>query len=254
MTSLASFIATSVSTTSCATSSRWRTPKEKQKKVHGVLTDYNLSSWTTGINPDYTKILQQQTRTLPYMALELLKGTSPLHLYRHNIKSFFYIMLLMVAHHMIGIPKKGKRQQVVLQKLTRLPYQRWFNQQDYDTLGSLKETFFLDKKAIELSPVFKDFLPWLQVLQCYFSRGFKLEPSIVPNLPGWAGAVSTVGIKPSTARFNNKTFRGHITYSTVVKSAHFLAGELKGLIVHYPQSPPIPVGSTSASKAHADDD
>ena len=145
---------------------------------------------------------------------------------------------------MIGIPKKGKRQQVVLQKLTRLPYQRWFNQQDYDTLSSLKETFFLDKKAIELSPVFKDFLPWLQVLQYYFSEGFKLKPSIIPNLPG--------GIKPATAQFNNETLGGHITYATIMESASLLTGELKGLIVHYPQSPPVPAGSTSAGETHAD--
>ena len=66
--------------------------------------------------------------------------------------------------------------------------------------------------------------------------------------------MSAVGIKPSTAQFNNKTLRGHITYSTVVKSARSLAGELEGLVVHYPQSPPIPAGSTSAGEAHADDD
>ena len=119
-----------------------------EKKVYRVLTDYNLSSWMTRMNPNYTKTSQQQTGTPPYMALELLKGMSPLHLYRHDIKSLFYVMLLMAAHHMIGIPKKGKRQQVVLQKSTRLLYQRWFNQQDYNTLGSLRETFFWIRRPL----------------------------------------------------------------------------------------------------------
>lgn len=50
-----------------------------------VLTDYNLSSWTACMNPNYTKTLQQHTGTLPYMAQELLKGMSPLHLYRHDV-------------------------------------------------------------------------------------------------------------------------------------------------------------------------
>ena len=88
---------------------------------------------------------------------------------------------------------------------TRLPYQDWFNEQCYHTLGSLKGAFFADIQDIELSPTFKDFLLWLQVLQYYFSAGFKLKPSIIPNLPD--------GIKLATAQFNNETLGGHITLS-----------------------------------------
>ena len=70
---------------------------EKVYKVYGVLTNYDLSSWTDSLNPNYTKTSQQWTGTPPYMAQELLKGTSHLYLYRHDVKSLFYIMLLMSA-------------------------------------------------------------------------------------------------------------------------------------------------------------
>ena len=76
---------------------------EKPKKVYGVLTDYDLSSWTNSLNPDYTKTSQQRTGTPPYMAQELLRGLSPLHLYRHDVESLFYVMLLVSARHSIEI-------------------------------------------------------------------------------------------------------------------------------------------------------
>ncbi|KAF9789672.1 hypothetical protein BJ322DRAFT_1000946 [Thelephora terrestris] len=51
------------------------------RRVYGVLTDYDLSLWTKALKKDYSKTLQQRTGTPPYMAEELLRGTSTTHLY-----------------------------------------------------------------------------------------------------------------------------------------------------------------------------
>ena len=52
-------------------------------QVHGVLTDYDLSSWKATLTARDAKSSEEATGTMPYMAQELLKGISPVHLYRH---------------------------------------------------------------------------------------------------------------------------------------------------------------------------
>ena len=146
-----------------------------EPQVRGALTDYDLSSWVASLKSGYTKSSQQQTGTPPYMAQELLKGTSNTHLDRHDVESLFCVMLLMCARHTTH-PTEDTQRSVFMRSSTQLPYQRWFDQQDYATLGSLKETFFSDMQAIELSPTFEDFRLWLEEPQSHFHLGFKAKP------------------------------------------------------------------------------
>ena len=225
----------------------------QEQKVYGVLTDYDLSSWTDSLKPDYTKTSQQRTGTPPYMAHELLQGTSPIHLYRHDVESLFYIMLLMAARHTIGTPKKEKVPRVLMRGSTGLPYQKWFNEQDYDTLGSLKETFFSKTKAIELSPVFEDFRPWLKSLQRCFSKGFSLKSSISDeDVPEWMDAMTATGVELATVQFDDATLGGNVKYSTLIAAVPHLTGELKGLVIRGPQSSPVPASSSPAGAARVD--
>ena len=62
-------------------------------KVHGVLTDYDLSLWTACLIADHSGTPQQRTGTPPFMANGLLTGTDKLHLYRHDVESFFYVIM-----------------------------------------------------------------------------------------------------------------------------------------------------------------
>ena len=151
----------------------------KPEQVYGVLTDYDLSSWTDSSNPDDTKTSQQWIGTPPYMAQELLIGESPIHLYRHDIESLFYVMLLVSAHHTIEVPK-GRKPRMHTLNSTTLPYQDWFNERPYHTLGTLKSIFFLYKQPIELSPDFEDFRPWLKGLQYCFSEGVMIFTGFPP--------------------------------------------------------------------------
>ena len=58
-------------------------------RVCGVLTDYDLASWTASLASDYTKSSRRRTGTPPFMANALLDGTDRLHLYRHDLESRF---------------------------------------------------------------------------------------------------------------------------------------------------------------------
>jgi len=214
---------------------------ERMKKVYGVLTDYDLSSWTKSLNPDCIKTSEQWAGTPLYMAHELLKGTSPLHLYRHDVESLFYIMLLMSAHHTIGIPKNAEKPQVFRRESARLPYRKWSNIQDYYTLGLHKWGFFFYMKTIELSPIFEDFRPWLEGLQHCFSEGFKRRPTPnKPAVPGWLAAEIAAEVGPPISQFDDETLGGYIKYTTFIRLAGSMTGELQGLVIRYPKSLSVP--------------
>jgi len=105
-----------------------------ERKVYGVLTDYDLASWTRTLRDDYTKTSQQRTGTPPFMAVGLLDGTDALHLYRHDAESRFYIMLILATHYEI---KKGEGGGLrTRQGLQELPYQSWFDQPFYKGLAA----------------------------------------------------------------------------------------------------------------------
>ena len=219
---------------------------KRERKVYGVLTDYDLSSLRATMNSDYTKTSQQRTGTPPYMAQELLKGTSTLHLYRHDLESLFYIMLLMAARHTIGTPEGEKKPRVVMRGSRRLPYQDWFDEPRYNFLGSLKGAFLTDMEFIALSPVFEDFLPWLVDLQQCFSSGFKLQPSSnKPMQLTWRAAVQP-------AKFDDETLGGHITYATILAAVPHLSGTLEGLVIRDPEYSSVPAGSPPAGAAQVD--
>jgi len=137
--------------------------------VYGVLTDYDLSSWVASLKTNYTKTSQQRTGTPPYMAKELLMGTSNMH----DVESLFYVMLLTCARHKFYHSGEGKWAMVMREGT--LPYKDWFDERYYAKLGSLKGTFFTEMQTIELSPAFEDIRPWLEELQYCFSEGFELK-------------------------------------------------------------------------------
>ena len=223
-----------------------------ERRVYGVLTDYDLSSFAATMNSNYKKTSQQRTGTPPYMAHELLIEASPLHLYRHDLESLFYIMFLTAARHTIGIPDGEGNPRVVLRRSWVLPYEKWFNEPRYDVLGSLKATFLLKTQPITLSRAFEDFLPWLEDLQQCFSTGFKLKPSYNNRAQKvWRAAVKPAVVQP--VDFDDGTLGGQITYATILAAVPYLAGELEGLVIRDPSWSPAPVPSTSCGVAQVDE-
>ena len=229
----------------------WRFIKEKnargegEQRVYGVLTDFDLSSWVDSLNSDYKKTSQQRTGTPPYMAHELLGGSSPIHLYRHDLESFFYIMLLIGTRHEIGIPQDESEPRVVMRRSKGLPFQTWFNEQCYDTLGSLKWSFLSKMQPIRLSSVFEDFRPWLEDLQLCFSQGFTLRSSSINrgSVP-WRAAA-----EPAAARFDDETLGGWVTYAKIIAPVPHFTGELEGLVIRDPKGSRL-VSTSAGSDRH----
>jgi hypothetical protein len=172
------------------------------------------------------------------MAYELLRGTHTTHLYRHDIESLFYIMLLTCGRHTFGNAENGKGLWRIIMRKEPLPYATWFNQQNYHTLGGIKCSFLMDEdeEPIELSPAFEDFRPWLEDILSSLSNGFVDRRALKKKLPKWEEeevTESTSGAQPAPVLFDDETLGGNFGYSAFVKPIPCLKGELKGLVVRY---------------------
>jgi len=221
-------------------------------KVHGVLTDYDLSLWTA-LDQARPGTPKQRTGTPPFMANGLLNGDDSLHLYRHDVESFFYVMLILATHYEIQAPK-GKGGGVRMRK-GKHHFQRWFDMPNYDTLAAAKSSYFRTNFEIpEVAPSFKDFYGWLLELQMSFACGFLVRrPQLLPLKGGGflkiEGQACCCG--GGTSVFDEETLGGHITYSTIVEPTRHLTGELEGLIIRYNPPPSSPSKSTGTAQACA---
>ena len=213
-------------------------------KVYGVLTDYDLASWTRWLTGNCTKTSEQRTGTPPFMAFGLLKGTDTLHLYRHDVESLFYIMVILATHYEIEGPKKGG-EGGVRKRQGKLPFGRWFDQPFYEDLASFKKGFLSDFKDLDLSPTFEDLRGWLLKLRKSFRRGFQAKEQ---RLEGDDTEESCDEGTP--APFDGETLGGHVTYSALILPARSLTGALKGLIIRY--DPPSRLSPSSTGAAQAD--
>ena len=200
-------------------------------KVYGVLTDYDVASWTRSSTGDHTKALQQTIGTLPYMATGLLKGTDPLHLYRHDMESFFYVVVILATRYEIQAPRKGEAGGVrVLQG--EFPVNRWFHELSCKRLARIKEGFLLEGDLFIPSPTFEDFREWLLELLTIFGLGF-------------IGKKMVEGSRYED--FDDETWGGNVHYPALIDSVRNLKGKLKDLVIRYdPQSPALPTSTAQA--------
>ena len=211
-------------------------------KVYGVLTDFDLSSWRKDLANDYSKTSQQRTGTPPYMAFGMLDESEPVHLYRHDVESLFYILLILTTHYEIQAPGKGKKKTGGLRMRKEsepLPFHDWFNESSYKALGRFKHSFLSKAEKTHLSPNFQDFGHWVENLRRSFRLGLRSQGEHIDRL-------SEGGDIP---RFDNETFGGHVSYSALINPARNLPGKLRGLIVRYESEPGAPnTASTVTTK------
>ena len=204
----------------------------RERKVYGVLTDFDLASLKEALDNDYEKTSQQRTGTPPFMAKGLLDETEPLHLYRHDLESLFYIMLILATHYEIQPPTKREHGGLRSRRgFKELPYQEWFNTESYETLASLKRTFFASLRHLNLSPAFEDFRPWLGEIRLSFRRGIRAKEIHEEEL----AILSQDGESEDedTPEYDDETLGGHVHYSALINPVRGLKGKLEGLVVRY---------------------
>ncbi|KAF5358737.1 hypothetical protein D9757_012256 [Collybiopsis confluens] len=130
-------------------------------KVYGVLNDFDLSSFLPLRDEPSS---QWRTGTRPYMACDLLmKGWCGGPLYRHDLESLFYIMLILCCHYKSpdrALPFKD------------WPYRNWFTSDDA-TVATNKGYFITwTQSAFPLQSRFERFRKWLDAIYRCFSVGY----------------------------------------------------------------------------------
>ena len=225
--------------------------RTEQGEVCGVLTDFDLSSWTADLTGNCAETSQQRTGTLPYMAFDLLERSGASHLYRHDVESFFYVILMLATRYEIRAPNlRGRGAGLRLREgLRKLPYHDWFNQPSYKILSASKYCFFRHILKLDLSPAFEGFNDWLHDLHRCFHDGVlsmtQHEISLLSNegsgsrnrgpgnRSGGLGGRNRGSGNRKPRKFNEGTLGGHVTYSKLISSARKLKGKLKGLTIRY---------------------
>ncbi|KAL4252758.1 DNA polymerase alpha subunit B [Pleurotus pulmonarius] len=67
-------------------------------RVTGVLNDWDLATPQAAM----CKSTNHRTGTGPFMALDLLDPVPPIHVYRHDLESLFYVLIWAAVHYDIG--------------------------------------------------------------------------------------------------------------------------------------------------------
>ncbi|RDB14877.1 hypothetical protein Hypma_016414 [Hypsizygus marmoreus] len=78
--------------------------KRKEGEIKGILNDWDMASFLNATNKVDNTTAKHRTGTVPFMARELLVDKPPTHLYRHDLESFFYILVWAALHY--DIPNK----------------------------------------------------------------------------------------------------------------------------------------------------
>ena len=212
---------------------------QQEWRLYGVLTDYDLSSWTKDLKNNCTKTPQQCTGTPPYMAKELLEGTSATRLYRHDLESPFYIMLLTCTRHTVDCAQDKSTNgplQTVIQG-GQPPYQRWFDEQGYAVLGGYKSAFFSSKAPLQLPQHFTEFRWWLLSIKSLFRKGFRAD---VAHSEAVEAQLYLECSADEIDSFDDETLGGYVTYSSFIEPVRGLRGTLEGLVIRYnPETGPL---------------
>ncbi|KAF8877712.1 hypothetical protein BD779DRAFT_1803889 [Infundibulicybe gibba] len=157
--------------------------RDHNGKIYGVLNDYDLARCGRPTGPRS----MQKTGTKQFMAVDLLdpdESCLPIHLYRHDLESLFYVILFHLCKH----SKEGERSVPFLEAWLEIPQYQLFH---------VKMVFF-NKAKISLPSVQKDFAPingWITELYWMFRRGY---------------ASRTMSARLES--FDDTTLGGHVTF------------------------------------------
>ncbi len=179
--------------------------------IRGVLNDFDLSSLRSATTASST----QRTGTLPYMAYQLLvndkKGNSPKHLYRHDVESVFYVVLLICCRYRFVVtpaPETPPRQKV------RSPFDHWYRLSRAQ-LKTEKGDFLMgdDSSSPTVNSGFTNFQPWIRGLHQLFMKGLSSRKQYY-----------LFHEEEEADDFDDETLQDWVSYSSIVKTCGKFAG------------------------------
>ncbi|KAF8074640.1 hypothetical protein FPV67DRAFT_1474320 [Lyophyllum atratum] len=153
---------------------------DKDRTVKGILNDWDMASHVEANDEIKLSTATHRTGTIPFMARELLTDENiPAHLYRHDLESFFYILIWAALHY--EFPAKKKHPKI-------MKVQPW-DSLSFDIAREFKQAFISSKKSKEplfahVRPECKALLPWLNSLWTLFRDSDMADEST----PGWDNA------------------------------------------------------------------
>jgi hypothetical protein len=182
----------------------------KNDTAIGILNDWDMASLLDLLGDATLSTARHRTGTVPFMAMELLHKNPPAHLYRHDLESFFYILIWAAIHY--DIPHKKHL------STTNLYIAGWDS--DLHTSSMNKSSFFFDpitRREIlsAIRPEFKELeTQWIQPLTLLFQLGKQFN-----NYPGLAP------VQP----YDPTTYGGQVTLQTFMAA---LGREPRTLVIH----------------------
>jgi serine/threonine protein kinase len=163
--------------------------RKEGDKVYGVLNDMDLAV-TVGVESISSK---QRTGTKPFMAIDLLELEPPVHMYRHDLESMFYVLVWITSRFHDG------------KEIADAPLQDWADEGGV-ALVSEKYRFIMSEPPQPTSK-FYPLGRWVVSLQKMMRNGFSARTEYRSEL---AVAIRSKAVYPST--FKDDTLGGFVTF------------------------------------------
>ncbi|KAG6917059.1 hypothetical protein DXG01_004031 [Tephrocybe rancida] len=132
----------------------------------GIMNDWDLAPVVD------ENAATHRTGTAPFVSKDLLVATPPPHVYRHDLESFFYILVWAAVHHDF----------LAKTRMPTVPALVHWASEDFETVLESK-SYFTEISHCEtvLSTVIPDsttLLPWIESLWNMFSDAFQMTQTI----------------------------------------------------------------------------
>ncbi|KAG6812275.1 hypothetical protein H0H87_009886 [Tephrocybe sp. NHM501043] len=178
----------------------FKTASNGSKK--GILNDWDLASEVEDDNEIKLSNANHRTGTLPFMARDLLVTDPPPHLYRHDLESFFYILIWAALHYDFAAGTKISSDQV---SITRAWNADVFRSNLTAKNEFLKERKRLDEVIAAVRKGCEPLVPWITSIWRLFFTAERAEP-----IDGYDNEVAV--------EWDNVTLGGHLTFATFMKA------------------------------------
>ncbi|KAK0431927.1 hypothetical protein EV421DRAFT_1911438 [Armillaria borealis] len=205
--------------------------------LRGVLNDFDLSSFRDDTGTSSIEC----TGTLPYMAYELFiddeNGNPGKHLYRHDLESIFYVILLLCCRCELVTAQKSPEREILVRTKVHSQFDKWYRNGRDSLLMASKCAVFMEifEASPRLGSGFTDFQPWIDGFALQFARGFCLRTKHKLVLEDYEPENEVKKISKPTAMepFDDETLKGCVSYSAIVDICSKFAGP--ALVVHNDQ-------------------
>ncbi|KAF8904886.1 hypothetical protein CPB85DRAFT_1416260 [Mucidula mucida] len=197
--------------------------KDKDANVYGVPNDLDLASLLSQIEGESSSTSLRRTGTPPFMAFDLQDpdNSQVRHLYRHDLESLFYVLVMFVCRYEF----KGDHYVMRAQP----PFDDWFDwTKSWTDLKKTKSDFFHTTDptfiASQISPGLNHFEPWVLFLQSELREGFVKKAQAQAPIPSFqmdeemlyaveAGLVQAPVVE-EPEKVDDETLGGAVTYWT----------------------------------------